>query len=221
MLVIQLNVYHFYLEVLIFKSWYFILQPLWPPSVGSTPPQGFGSSFPMQVCYWTCFVQIFYLFPCKTVILSASRVCLISQFRPAVSTQQGQPFASSISASPQYRPIGQTPNAGMPPGHGQIPQFSQPMQQFPPRPSQPGHGILSSQAIQMPFIQSSMPQPQQVIPPLNSHMPGVSGAGNPFSSSYTVRNSTRFLELLAWPTFGFFILLVIIFSLHHLLLPMH
>nr|XP_009765765.1 PREDICTED: pre-mRNA-processing protein 40A isoform X2 [Nicotiana sylvestris] len=122
-------------------------QPLWPPSVGSTPPQGFGSSFPMQ---------------------------------------QGQPFASSISASPQYRPVGQTSNAGMPPGHhSQIPQFSQPMQQFPPRPNQPGHGILLSQAIQMPFIQSSMPQPQQVIPPLNSHMPGVSGAGNPFSSSYT------------------------------------
>lgn len=134
-------------------------QPIWPPSVGSTPPQGFGS-FPMQ-------------------------------FRPALSTQQGQHFVPPISASPQYRPVGQTPNAGMPPGQGQISQFSQTMQQFPPRPGQPGHGTPSSQAIQMPFIQSSMPQPQQVNPPLNSHMPGVSSAGNPFLSSYTVQSSSQ------------------------------
>ncbi|MCE0482049.1 hypothetical protein HAX54_040383 [Datura stramonium] len=133
-------------------------QPLWPPSVGSTPPQGFGS-FPMQ-------------------------------FRPALSTQQGQHFAPPISASPQYRPVGQTPNAGMPPGQVQIPQFSQTMQQFPLRPGQPGHGAPSSQAIQMPYIQSSMPQPQQVNPPLNSHMPGVSGAGTPFSS-YIVQSSSQ------------------------------
>ncbi|KAF3640417.1 Pre-mRNA-processing protein 40A [Capsicum annuum] len=134
-------------------------QPLWPPSVGSTPPQGF-SSFPMQ-------------------------------FRPALSTQQGQQFVPPISASPQYRPVGQTPNVGMPPGQGQIPQFSQIMQQFPLRSSQPGHGPHSSQAIQMPYIQSSMPQTQQVNPPLNNHMPGVSGAGNPFSSSYTVQSSSQ------------------------------
>ncbi|KAM3394997.1 pre-mRNA-processing protein 40A isoform X1 [Capsicum galapagoense] len=134
-------------------------QPLWPPSVGSTPPQGFGS-FPMQ-------------------------------FRPALSTQQGQQFVPPISASPQYRPVGQTPNVGMPPGQGQIPQFSQIMQQFPLRSGQPGHGPHSSQAIQMPYIQSSMPQTQQVNPPLNNHMPGVSGAGNPFSSSYTVQSSSQ------------------------------
>lgn len=36
-----------------------------------------------------------------------------------------------------------------------------------------------------------MPQPQQVNPPLNSHMPGVSGAGNPFSSPYTVQSSSQ------------------------------
>ncbi|KAK4341997.1 hypothetical protein RND71_037813 [Anisodus tanguticus] len=135
-------------------------QPLWPPSVGSTPPQGFGSSFPMH-------------------------------FRPPLSTQQGQQFAPPISASPQYRPVGQTPNSGMPPGQGQLPQFSQTMQQFPPRPGQPGHGTPSSQAIQMPYIQSNMLQPQTVNPPLNSHIPGVSGAGNPFSSSYTVQSSSQ------------------------------
>ncbi|KAJ8533203.1 hypothetical protein K7X08_016092 [Anisodus acutangulus] len=141
-------------------------QPLWPPSVGSAPPQGFGSSFPMQ-------------------------------FQPALSTQQGQHFAPPISASPQYFPVGQTPNSGMPPGQGQIRQFSQTMQQFPLRPVQPGHGTPSSQAIQMPYIQSSMAQPQQVNPPLNSHLPGVNGAGNPFSSSYTVQSSSQMLV----PTF--------------------
>ncbi|CAN4084814.1 unnamed protein product [Withania somnifera] len=134
-------------------------QPLWTPSVGSTPPQGFGS-YPMQL-------------------------------RPALSMQQGQHFVPPISASSQYRPVGQTPNAGMPPGQGQISQFSQTMQHFPPRPGQPGHGTPSSQAIQMTFIQSSMPLPQQVIPPLNSHMPGVSNAGNPFSSSFTVQSSSQ------------------------------
>ncbi|CAN4084963.1 unnamed protein product [Withania somnifera] len=134
-------------------------QPLWPPSVGSTPPQGFGS-FPMQ-------------------------------YRPALSTEQGQQFVPPVSASPQYLPVGQTPNAGMPPGQSQISQFSQTMQQFPRRPGQSSHGTPSSQAIQMPFIQASMLQPQQVNPPLNIHMPGVNRAGNPFSSSYTVQSSSQ------------------------------
>lgn len=103
------------------------------------------------------------------------------QFQPGAPAQQGQPFAPPV----------QMPNIGMGPGQSQAMQFSQPMQQFPPRPGQPGH-ITSSQPIQMPSMQPNMPipsvsmQPQQMIPSANNHMPGVSATGLPFSLSHSV-----------------------------------
>ncbi|KAK8290877.1 hypothetical protein V6Z12_D06G027500 [Gossypium hirsutum] len=73
---------------------------------------------------------------------------LSSQFRPVVPTQQGQHFVPA--ASQQFRPVGQvpSPNIGMPAVQNQQMQFSQPMQQFPPRPNQPGLSTPSQQPIQ-------------------------------------------------------------------------
>ncbi|XP_031118297.1 pre-mRNA-processing protein 40A isoform X3 [Ipomoea triloba] len=93
------------------------------------------------------------------------------QFQPGAPAQQGQPFAPPV----------QMPNIGMGPGQSQAMQFSQPMQQFPPRPGQPGH-IPSSQPIQMASMQPNMPipsasmQPQQMIPSGNNHMPGFAAS---------------------------------------------
>uniref|UniRef100_A0A5B6YTK5 Putative pre-mRNA-processing protein 40A n=1 Tax=Davidia involucrata TaxID=16924 RepID=A0A5B6YTK5_DAVIN len=143
-------------------------QPLRPPVVGSMGPQSFGPPFPMQ-------------------------------FRPVVPAQQGQPFLPAASASQQFRPVGQgisSPNVGMPSSQSQPPQFSQPMQQFPVRPGQPGHATPSSQGIPMPYMQPNMPltsgspQSQQIAPPLNNHMPGLGGPGAPLSSSYTFASSS-------------------------------
>lgn len=106
--------------------------------------------------------------------------------------QQGQQFISPVSASQQFRPASQLQNIGMQPGQSQLPQFSQPMQQFHPRTGQPGNAVPSSQPIAMPYIQPNMPvtsgssQPQQ-SGSLTSHVPGVGGPGISFASSYTVR----------------------------------
>lgn len=102
------------------------------------------------------------------------------QFRPVVPSQQGQPFSQQFQ-----------PNIGMPSGPGQPLQFSQPMQQYPPRPSQPGP-MPSSQGLPISYIQtrpitSGPPQSQQPAPPFSNQMPGLAGAGAPFSSSYSVR----------------------------------
>lgn len=116
------------------------------------------------------------------------------QFRPAVNPQQGQSFIQA--ASQQFRPIGQgisSSPVGMPSGQSQTLQFSQPMQQYPPRPTQPGH---ATQAIQMPYIQqnrpltSGSPQSQQTAHPLSNQMPGLVGSGMPLSSSYTFAPSS-------------------------------
>ncbi|XP_012450388.1 pre-mRNA-processing protein 40A isoform X1 [Gossypium raimondii] len=113
---------------------------------------------------------------------------LSSQFRPVVPTQQGQHFVPA--ASQQFRPVGQvpSPNIGMPAVQNQQMQFSQPMQQFPPRPNQPGLSTPSQQPIQVQYGQtnrpltSEPPQSHQSAPPLNSHMPGVGVPGVPPSS---------------------------------------
>ncbi|PPS03321.1 hypothetical protein GOBAR_AA17344 [Gossypium barbadense] len=113
---------------------------------------------------------------------------LSSQFRPVVPTQQGQHFVPA--ASQQFRPVGQvpSPNIGMPAVQNQQMQFSQPMQQFPPRPNQPGLSTPSQQPIQVQYGQtnrpltSEPPQSHQSAPPLNSHMPGVGAPGVPPSS---------------------------------------
>ncbi|GMI77379.1 pre-mRNA-processing protein 40A [Hibiscus trionum] len=115
---------------------------------------------------------------------------LSSQFRPVVQTQQGQHFVPA--ASQQFRPVGQvpSPNIGMPAVQNQQMQFSQPMQQFPPRPNQPGVSTPSQQPAQVPYGQTNMPltselpQSHQSAPPLNSLMPCVGAPGIPPSSSY-------------------------------------
>ncbi|KAK8708199.1 hypothetical protein V6N13_059243 [Hibiscus sabdariffa] len=115
---------------------------------------------------------------------------LTSQFRPVVPTQQGQHFVPATSQ--QFRPVGQvpSPNVGMPAVQNQQMQFSQPMQQFPPRPNQPGLSTPSQQPVQVPYGQtnrpltSEPPQAHQSAPSLNSHMPGVGAPGMPPSSSY-------------------------------------
>ncbi|GMP45549.1 hypothetical protein CsSME_00014039 [Camellia sinensis var. sinensis] len=140
-------------------------QPLRPPTVGSMGPQSFGPPFHMQ-------------------------------FRSMIPTQQGQPFLPSVSASQQYRPVGQgisSPNVGIPSNQSQPLQYSQPMQQLPPRPV---HATPPSQAIPMSYIQPSMPltssaQSQQTAHPLNNHMTGLGGPGVPLSSSsYTFAPSS-------------------------------
>ncbi|XVE95059.1 hypothetical protein REPUB_Repub02eG0063900 [Reevesia pubescens] len=121
---------------------------------------------------------------------------LSSQFRPAVPMQQGQHFVPA--ASQQFRPVGQVPssNVGMPAVQNQQMQFSQPMQQFPPRPNQPGLSTPSAQPIQVPYGQTNRPltsessQSHQTAPPLNSHMPGLGGPGMPPSSSYSFAPSS-------------------------------
>ncbi|XP_031281383.1 pre-mRNA-processing protein 40A [Pistacia vera] len=115
-----------------------------------------------------------------------------AQFRPVLPTQQGQSFIPA--ASQQFRPVGQgisSSNVGMPtiPNH-QV-QFSQPMQQFPPRPNQPVHAVPSSQAIQGPYVQTNRPltagspQSQHPAPTMNNQMPGLGVPGMSLSSSYT------------------------------------
>ncbi|KAJ4953294.1 hypothetical protein NE237_030126 [Protea cynaroides] len=123
------------------------------------------------------------------------------QFRPMMSVQQqGQPFMSA--GTQQFRPVGQgipVSNIGMPPSaQGQQLQYSQPTQQLPPRPGQPGLGMApSSQTIPMPFapnrptFSSGSPQPQQIVQPMANAMGGVAGSmGMPLSSSYTFTPSS-------------------------------
>ncbi|KAM1527173.1 hypothetical protein ACFXTI_016372 [Malus domestica] len=106
------------------------------------------------------------------------------QYRPVVPTQQGQQFISP--APQQFQPVGQgipSPNVGMPASQSQQLQYSQPMQPYPLRPSQPGHPH-SSQALPMQYMQTrpitSIPsQSQQPVPPFNNQLPGM-----PYSSSY-------------------------------------
>jgi len=107
------------------------------------------------------------------------------QFRPGVPPQQGQPF---LTASSQHFPPG---------GQGMVPnqpvQYSQPMQQLPPRPGLPG-APLSSQAMPMPYVQpnrpiTSGPLQNYASAPFANHASVVGGMGVPFSSSYTVRYS--------------------------------
>lgn len=121
---------------------------------------------------------------------------LSSQFRPVVPAQQGQHFVPV--ASQQFRPVGQVPssNVGMPVVHDHQMQFSQPMQQFPPRPNQPGLSTLPAQPIQGPYGQTNRPltseptQSHQTAPPWNNHMTGLGAPGMPPSSSYNFAPSS-------------------------------
>lgn len=117
-----------------------------------------------------------------------------AQFRPMAPAQQGQPFLPA--SSQQFPPVGQnmaSSNVGMHAGSNQpmyLNQYSQPMQQLPPRPGMPGVAFPSSQAMQMPYAQPNRPvtsgsQQNHPPPPFSNHTSGVGGMGIPFSSSYT------------------------------------
>jgi pre-mRNA-processing factor 40 len=115
------------------------------------------------------------------------------QFRQVGPAQQSQQF--NPVPSQHFYPVGRgvpLMNVGLPPQSLQ-PQFSQPMQQFPPRAGQPGHATLPSQAIPLPIAQPNMhitsenlmPQINAQTP--NNYSPGLGGPERPLSSSYTVR----------------------------------
>ncbi|KAK7280237.1 hypothetical protein RJT34_25299 [Clitoria ternatea] len=142
------------------------LQPLRPPIAGSVdPPRNFVPPMPVQ-------------------------------FRPVVPAQQSQQFIPMPSQHYQHQPVGHgvpMMGVGMPP-QNQQPQFSQPIQQLPPRPSQPLPP--PTQAIPLPIARPNMhmpsesmiPQPDSQAP--NGYTPGLGGPGVPLSSSYTFAPST-------------------------------
>ncbi|CAI8606206.1 unnamed protein product [Vicia faba] len=66
-----------------------------------------------------------------------------SQFRPVIHAQQGQPFVPMTSQ--QFGHAVPSSNVGMPVIQGQQLQYSQQMQQLPPRQIQPGHPVSSPQ----------------------------------------------------------------------------
>ncbi|XP_062176471.1 pre-mRNA-processing protein 40A-like isoform X2 [Alnus glutinosa] len=119
-----------------------------------------------------------------------------SQFRQVGPAQQSQQF--NPVPSQHFYPVGRgvpLMNVGLPPQSLQ-PQFSQPMQQFPPRAGQPGHATLPSQAIPLPIAQPNMhiisenlmPQINAQTP--NNYSPGLGGPERPLSSSYTFASSS-------------------------------
>ncbi|GAU14967.1 hypothetical protein TSUD_47620 [Trifolium subterraneum] len=104
------------------------------------------------------------------------------QFRPVVPNQQPQQFVP-MPAQHYHQQF----NVGMPP-QNQPPQFSQPIQQFPPRVGQ--QIPLPSQMIPMPVArpnmqtssESMMPKPDSQAP--NGYTQGLGGPGMPISSSF-------------------------------------
>ncbi|KDP41586.1 hypothetical protein JCGZ_15993 [Jatropha curcas] len=115
-----------------------------------------------------------------------------AQFRSVVPAQQGQPYIPQ-----QFRPVGQgmPSNVGMLPGQSQTLQFSQPMQQLPQWPNQPGHAT-ASQAVPLPYahpnrlLTSGPPQLQQTAPPVSNHATGLGMSGVPLSSPYAFAPSS-------------------------------
>ncbi|KAL1353578.1 pre-mRNA-processing protein 40A isoform X2 [Arachis hypogaea] len=114
------------------------------------------------------------------------------QFRPVIQAQQGQPFAPM--ASQQFGLAGHaipSSNVAMPVGQSQQLQYSQPMQQLPPRHIQPGQPAPSSQVIPMQYIQTNRPptsvppHSQPTVPHLSSHMPSLAVSAATSHSSYT------------------------------------
>ncbi|CAL0300387.1 unnamed protein product [Lupinus luteus] len=116
------------------------------------------------------------------------------QYRHVVPTQQSQQFIPMPSQ--HYQPTGHgVPmiNVGMPPQNPN-PQFSQPIQQLPPRHSQPMP--LPPQAIPLPaarpnlhmLSEPKMAQADSQAP--NGYTPGLGGSGTPLSSSYTFAPSS-------------------------------
>lgn len=119
-----------------------------------------------------------------------------SQFRQVVPAQQPQQF--NPMPSQHFYPVGRgvpLMNVGLP--HQTLqPQFSQPMQQLPPRAGQPGHATLPSQAIPLPVAQPNMhitsekPMPQLNAQIPNNYSPGLGGPERPLTPSYTYAPSS-------------------------------
>ncbi|RYR72926.1 hypothetical protein Ahy_A02g007147 isoform B [Arachis hypogaea] len=94
------------------------------------------------------------------------------QFRPVIQAQQGQPFAPM--ASQQFGLAGHaipSSNVAMPVGQSPQLQYSQPMQQLPPRHIQPGQPAPSSQApdIRPTHIHSQLHMPSLAVSAATSH----------------------------------------------------
>ncbi|KAK9065674.1 hypothetical protein SSX86_015075 [Deinandra increscens subsp. villosa] len=92
------------------------------------------------------------------------------QFRPAVTSQQGQQFMQPASATQQYRSVGQP----------QMPQFSQLLQQ---RPGQPGQPSPSSQPMPMSYMQPPQFQSQNSGVPHPSYTFNAPSYGQPANVS--------------------------------------
>ncbi|KAJ8773273.1 hypothetical protein K2173_028450 [Erythroxylum novogranatense] len=102
-----------------------------------------------------------------------------------IPMQQGQPFIPP--ASQQFRPVGQVmpaSNVGTHAVQSQQLQYSQPVQQLPLWPSQPGAAMPSAQAVALPYGQPNRPltsgSPQAQPTTLHMGAPGI-----PHSSSYS------------------------------------
>ena len=133
------------------------------------------------------------------IIIYLGGTYLFLQFRPVVPTQQSQQFISMPSQHYQHQPVGPggVPliGVGIPP-QNQQPQFSQPIQQLPPRPSP--QLPPPSQAIPMPVARPNMHIPSESMMQQsdshahsqapNGYTPGLGGPGMPLSSSYTVKS---------------------------------
>ncbi|XP_057422541.1 pre-mRNA-processing protein 40A-like isoform X2 [Lotus japonicus] len=116
------------------------------------------------------------------------------QFRTVVPAQQPPQFVPMPSQ--HYQPLGPgvpMMNVGMHPQNPQ-PQFSQPIQPLPPRPSQ--QLPLPSQPIPLPVARPNMQMSSESMIPLpdsqapNGYAPGLGGPGMPLSSSYTFAPSS-------------------------------
>lgn len=113
------------------------------------------------------------------------------QFRSMIPAQPGQTFISS--SAQQFQLAGQnmsSSNVGVPAGQVQPHQYPQSMLLV-PRPGHPSYVTPSSQAIQMPYVQtrpltSVPPQSQQNVSAPNNHMHGLGAHGLPLSSPYSV-----------------------------------
>jgi len=163
----------------------------------------FSGTSPQLCSTYACSGNVFFFSSCDCIGSMSNYYLfqgtyLFVQFRPVVPAQQPQQFISMPSQHyqhHQHQPVGPggVPmiGVGMPP-QNQQPQFSQPIQQLPPRPNP--QLPPPSQAIPMPVArpnlhipsESMMPQPDSQAP--NGYTPGVGGPGMTLSSSYTVKS---------------------------------
>ncbi|GFP87572.1 pre-mRNA-processing protein 40a [Phtheirospermum japonicum] len=138
----------------------------WPhPASGSMAPQSFVHPYNMQ----------------------------LPQFRPAAHSPQAQQFIPP-QATQQYHQAGQPQNLVMHHGQNQPPQFSQPMQQFLQRPTQPGPAAPPSHPQSSMPMTSGVPQPSYTYAPSSFGLPqssiGMPSQFQPSSQMSTPLGST-------------------------------